>query len=508
MSTNSAAFHKLLNKQVKRILSAEAYQQDEKLQEFLLAVNETYNTFEKEREFAEYLAAVNDKHFAEVNQKLKEESFQRKESIVKLIKTIRTLDTNRGLELPEEDTDNLLDIVSFLQEQIKNKAIIEQELRLAKEMAEKANQAKSEFLSMMSHEIRTPLNAVVGLTYLMQQEECPPAFMDNLKTLQFSTDNLYFLINNILDFSKIEAGKVELEATPFDFKQLVSNIKRSNQVRAEEKGNIIRLMLDDDIPDSLVGDPTRLSQIISNLVSNAVKFTSNGSITINTSLVVKTDKGAKIRVSITDTGIGIPKDKQEIIFERFTQANSATTRKFGGTGLGLVITKKLLELHDSKIELQSEEGVGSTFSFTLKLAIGEVQNNINVQPEKVNEKTLDGVTVLLVEDYEVNVKVAGKFLTRWKIQYDVAENGLIALEKYAAKKYDVILMDLQMPEMDGYTATARIRENDTTIPIIALTASATLNNQDRAFEVGMTDYVTKPFNPKELFMKIAKYSGR
>lgn len=507
MSINSA-LHKLLNKQIKKHLSSEQYQQDEHLQEFILLVNATYATFEKEREFAESLATLNDKHFAEINQKLKEESSQRKQSIEKLIKTIRSLDTNRGLELPEEDTENLLDIVVFLQEQIKNKAIIEQELRLAKEMAEKANQAKSEFLSMMSHEIRTPLNAIVGLTYLMQQEECPPAFIDNLKTLQFSTDNLYFLINNILDFSKIEAGKVELESTPFDFKQLVSNIKRSNQVRSEEKGTQIRLMLDDDIPDSLVGDSLRISQILSNLVSNAVKFTSNGSISIETSLIAKTALDATLRISVADTGIGIPKDKQQVIFERFIQANSATTRKFGGTGLGLVITKKLLELHGSKIELESEEGKGAKFSFTLKLAIGEAQNNINVLPEKVNEKTLDGVTVLLVEDYEVNIKVAGKFLTRWKIQYDVAENGLIALEKYAAKKYDVILMDLQMPEMDGYTATARIREQDTTIPIIALTASATLNNQDRAFEVGMTDYVTKPFNPKELFMKIAKYSGR
>lgn len=505
MSINSA-LHKLLTKQVKKYLPPD--QHDERLNEFLHVVNETYSTFEKEREFAEYLATLNDKHFAEINQKLKEESSQRKQSIEKLIKTIRSLDTNRGLELPEEDTDNLLDVIDFLQEQIKNKAIIEQELRIAKEMAEKANRAKSEFLSMMSHEIRTPLNAIVGLTYLMQQEDCPPAFMDNLKTLQFSTDNLYFLINNILDFSKIEAGKVELESTPFDFKQLVSNIKRSNQVRAEEKNSRIRLMLDDDIPDSLIGDPLRISQILSNLVSNAVKFTANGSISIETALLNKTDSEASIRVSVSDTGIGIPKDKQQLIFERFTQANSATTRKFGGTGLGLVITKKLLELHGSKIELESEEGQGAKFSFTLKLAIGEATKNINVLPEKVNEKTLDGVTVLLVEDYEINVKVAGKFLTRWKIQFDVAENGLIALEKYAAKKYDLILMDLQMPEMDGYTATARIREMDTTIPIIALTASATLNNQDRAFEVGMTDYVTKPFNPKELFIKIAKYSGR
>ena len=210
-----------------------------------------------------------------------------------------------------------------------------------------------------------------------------------------------------------------------------------------------------------------------------------------------------------DSGIGIPADKQELIFEQFTQANSETTRKFGGTGLGLVITKKLLELHGSKIQLESEEGKGAKFYFTLKLKIGNGVKTIQTPvPESINEVSLKGVKVLLVEDYPVNVKVASKFLTRWEIDFEVAENGLIAVEKYKNNHYDVILMDLLMPEMDGYTATLRIRELNSNIPIIALTASATLNNQDRAFEVGMNDYVTKPFNPKELFQKIAKYSHR
>jgi len=401
-------------------------------------------------------------------------------------------------------------LMDFLKVQIDNRKQLETDLRKSKELAEAATQAKSEFLSMMSHEIRTPLNAIVGLTYLMQQEEVSESLAENLKILQFSTNNLHVLINDILDFSKIEAGKVELERVPFDIKQLVSNIKKANQIKAEEKGNKVRLMIDDDVPNVLLGDALRLGQIITNLISNAVKFTKDGSITIELSQRHRTATHVTIDVSVTDTGIGIPLEKQAMIFDKFTQANSETTRQFGGTGLGLVITRSLLQLHGSDIHLESEEGKGSTFYFTLDLEIGtELRTKVNeAHTELLNENTLKGVKVLLVEDYPMNIKVATKFLERWQIVIDVAENGQIALDKYEKGKYDLILMDIQMPVLDGYSATARIRETDTDTPIIALTASATLNNQDRAFLVGMNDYVTKPFNPNELFQKIAKYSYR
>ncbi len=502
--------HKLLVKQINKYLKPE-YHNNEEIQKFLNVISESYLNFDRDKELFEHSSILNEKEYAEINKRLKEEIAQRRQSVEKLIEAIHSLELTEGsTSLFDVDADNLLALVDFLQKQIDNRKKMEAELRKAKDAAEKATQAKSEFLSMMSHEIRTPLNAIVGMTYLLQQEDLSPTMADNLKTLQFSTDNLHVLINDILDFSKIEAGKVELEATSFDFKQLVSNIKRANQVKAEEKGNRIKLMVDDDIPDSLVGDPLRLGQILSNLVSNAVKFTMNGSISIEISLVSKTEEAARVYVSVEDSGIGIPANKQELIFERFTQANSETTRKFGGTGLGLVITKKLLELHGSKINLQSEEGKGAKFFFTLDFRIGSAIKKVATPVENINEMTLKGVKVLLVEDYPVNVKVATKFLSRWEIDFDVAENGLIAVEKYSAdpKKYDVILMDLLMPEMDGYTATETIRKVDKEIPIVALTASATLNNQDRAFEVGMNDYVTKPFNPKELFQKIARYSHR
>ncbi|RDB05657.1 response regulator [Runella aurantiaca] len=506
---DTTKFHRLLKKQINKFLTEDCLKH-EHFGHFIKAVNDSYLNFDRDKELLEHSAQLNDKEYAEINHKLKEEISQRKISVEKLIEAIHSLEIQEGIQPRAFDSNNLLGLVDFLQVQIENRKLIEAELRQAKEAAESATDAKSEFLSMMSHEIRTPLNSIVGLTYLMQQEDVSPVMAENLKILQFSTDNLYVLINDILDFSKIEAGKVELEKVPFDIKQLISNIKKANQVKAEEKGNKIKLMIDDDVPDVVIGDSLRLGQIISNLVSNAVKFTANGSITVELSFVKKVGNKAVMDISVIDTGIGIAENKQASIFEKFTQANSETTRQFGGTGLGLVITKKLLYLHNSDIQIESQLGKGSKFFFTIELEIGTALKNkaVEANNELLNESTLKGVKILLVEDYPMNVKVATKFLERWQIVLDVAENGQIAVDKYAAGKYDVILMDIQMPQMDGYTATQKIREMDMDIPIIALTASATLSNQDRAFLVGMNDYVTKPFNPKELFQKIAKYSCR
>ncbi|MBB6005534.1 ATP-binding protein [Arcicella rosea] len=506
---NNITFHRLLAKQIKKHLTDECLE-NENFQTFIKAVNESYLSFDRDKELFEHSSQLNERDYAEINTKLKDEIKQRRLSVEKLIEAIYSLEVNEETEVKSLNPDDMLGLMDFLKVQIDNRKQLEADLRKSKELAEAATQAKSEFLSMMSHEIRTPLNAIVGLTYLMQQEEVSDSLAENLKILQFSTNNLHVLINDILDFSKIEAGKVELERVPFDIKQLVSNIKKANQIKAEEKGNKVRLMIDDDVPNVLLGDALRLGQIITNLISNAVKFTKNGSITIELSQRRRTPSHVTIDVSVTDTGIGIPLDKQAMIFDKFTQANSETTRQFGGTGLGLVITRSLLQLHGSDIHLTSEEGKGSTFYFTLDLEIGtELRTKVNeAHTELLNENTLKGVKVLLVEDYPMNIKVATKFLERWQIIIDVAENGQIALDKYEKGKYDVILMDIQMPVLDGYTATARIRETDTDTPIIALTASATLNNQDRAFLVGMNDYVTKPFNPNELFQKIAKYSYR
>jgi len=505
MEVNS--LHKILKRQINRHLTTDCLQH-ERFQQFIQAVNESYLNFDRDKELLEHSALINERDYSDINDKLKDEVRQRRQSVEKLIEAIHLIEMPDDEAKADFDPNNLVGLVGFLQRQIEYQKKIEDELRHAKELAEQATQAKSDFLSMMSHEIRTPLNGIVGMTYLMLQEDVPPALTENLKTLQFSIEHLQALINDILDFSKIEAGKVELEDINFDLKHLVSNVKRAQQAKAQENGNRIRLMIDDDIPDSLMGDSLRIGQVLTNLVSNAIKFTRNGTVTIELSLESRTEDRASIIVSVQDTGIGIPKEKQEAIFTMFTQANSATTRKFGGTGLGLVITKKLLELYNSTIRIESEEGKGATFSFVLDLAIGNTSALAVVVSDTVDNKTLKGLKILLVEDYPVNVKVAMKFLSMWGINVETAENGQIGVDKCREGQFDLILMDLQMPVMDGYTAAQEIRKINADVPIIALTASATFSNRDRAVLVGMSDYVTKPFNPKDLFNKIAKYSQR
>ncbi|MEK7431609.1 MAG: PAS domain-containing protein [Cyanobacteriota bacterium] len=377
----------------------------------------------------------------------------------------------------------------------------------AKHDAEIASKAKSDFLSVMSHEIRTPLNAIVGMVNLMIQEEHSELQNDNLNTLKFSSENLLSILNDILDFTKIEEGQINFEYVEFDIVKLAENIKKSHIILAEENNNNINLNIDSNIDSLVIGDPSRLSQIINNLVSNASKFTKNGFININISIENTKENFLDLLFVISDTGIGIEKDKIDFIFEKFTQANSDNTRKYGGTGLGLSIVKKLLELQHSKINVQSEFGKGTKFHFTLRFKISNKKikdKNTGKLPQlNENEKKLD---ILLVEDNKINIIVAKKFLQKWGFIVDVAENGLISLEKLTQKKFDLILMDLQMPEMDGYTATEIIRRDDKKIPILALTASSTLEDMERAKKTGFNDFIVKPFNPDDLYNKIIDYT--
>ena len=406
----------------------------------------------------------------------------------------------------------LTEVEEELRRALASQKEISASLERAKTKAEEAAMAKAQFLSTMSHEIRTPMNAVIGLTNLLIDDNPKKNQIENLQALKFSGENLLTLINDILDFSKIEAGKIEFEASAFSLSELVNGIERTLGLNASEKDIEFKCQIDPKIPDLLIGDSTRISQILNNLVSNAIKFTLDGSVILEAKLVMAAHAEVTIHVQVTDTGIGIPKDKLGIIFDNFSQASSDTTRKFGGTGLGLAITKKLLEMHGSQIEVESTIDRGSVFSFTLTLKRASEEKEALSENDSLTDQEsftgLRGVKVLVAEDNRMNVVVIRQYLKKWGIQFDIAENGRVAVEKAQEQSYDLILMDLQMPEMDGFTATEKIKVFAPNLPIIALTASAMLEVKDRVYQVGMTDFVPKPFVPGELYHKLMKHLHR
>lgn len=388
--------------------------------------------------------------------------------------------------------------------ELKNK---EFELIKAKNEAIQASKAKSEFLSNMSHELRTPINAVIGITNILLQEKPREDQLENLNLLKFSSKNLLTIVNDILDFSKIEAGKIVFEDTSFSIRDLINNIKSVFLTIANDKNITLKLNIASDIPDLLIGDPTRLSQIINNLVSNAIKFTEKGTVEINVFLKEIKNKNYTLIFFVSDTGIGIPENKIKHIFESFTQASSETNRKFGGTGLGLTITKRLIDLQNGNLNVKSEVGKGSVFSFTLKFKKSE--NNIKSHIKELTSNNLNGLKVLLVEDNKINTAIALQFLKKWEAIADTAVNGIYAVEKVKNNIYDIILMDLQMPEMDGYEAAKSIRQIDgeyyKKVPIIALTASATIDIKQKCKDSGINDFISKPFEPSDLLQKLSNY---
>lgn len=390
------------------------------------------------------------------------------------------------------------------------KRVVEKVTR-AKERAENASTAKDDFLSTMSHEIRTPLNAVIGMTHLLLEESLTAPQLKKLNTLKFSAENLHALVNDILDLNKIVAGKVTLEKEAFYLKEMIDSVQESVLVKAQEKGIQIKVKHDKRLPKVIVGDKVRLTQILNNLVSNALKFTHVGSVTVE-QVVQSIDKEnhiVSVLFAVTDTGIGIPEDRQDEIFDRFTQASSSTTRKYGGTGLGLSIVKHLVELHKGQITLWSKEGEGSRFEVEMELEVGE-QKELYTEDDEILTYTLNGLDVLLVEDNEMNQLVATNFLQNWHAKVDYAVNGIEAVERVREKDYDIVLMDLQMPEMDGYEATEYIRalpeEKYKDLPIVALTASALLDVKGKVLESGMNDYLVKPFDPTDLYAKIVRHT--
>ncbi|PJJ79913.1 ATP-binding protein [Mucilaginibacter auburnensis] len=503
-------YHSILAKQIKKFIPEQCLQ-DEAMQRFLESVSNSYYSFEKSKKLSEHAFTISEREYQEVNSFLLKENEIKQKSISEIKKAISSLTPDAGNIEQGEAEDDLITIIKFLQQQIEKAKELEAQLIESKDIAEKAAMTKAQFLSTMSHEIRTPMNAVIGFTHLLLQLNPREDQMEYIKLLKFSAENLLVLINDILDFSKIEAGKIEFEEADFSIRDLISNIRMALLQKASEKDIQIKLFVDQELPNAIKGDPVRIGQILTNLISNAVKFTKEGKVTITASLVKKNDEFTTIDFEVTDTGIGIEPEKIDHIFESFTQASSATTRKFGGTGLGLTITKRLLELMGSQIKVRSELGRGSTFYFSLNMKNSDKDFAAHQRnEEKIETKSLKGVKLLIAEDNQINVILAKQYMKLWEVECDVAENGAIALMLVQNGNYDMVLMDLQMPEMDGYQTTTSIRElpdeKYQKLPIIALTASAMLDIKDKAFVVGMNDYVSKPFNPDELYRKIAYYS--
>ena len=379
------------------------------------------------------------------------------------------------------------------------------ELTLAKEKAERASLAKAQFLSTITHELRTPLYAVTGLTHLLLEEDPKPNQKEHLNSLKFSGEYLLSLINNILDLNKLEANKVEVEKTAFSLKKRINDVLIALNKTAEDRKNSLNFEYDKTIPEKLIGDPLKLSQVLINLIGNSVKFTQNGDVTIRVTKNSSNNNKVNLHIEIEDTGVGISKKKQKSIFETFNQGSLQINRKFGGSGLGLSIVKNLLELMNSKIYLESTLGKGSKFWFDISFNISNSNQNVDNISNKtynIDYKSLENVSVLVVEDNKINQMITKKILEKHKFICKVADNGMDAIKMVHENNFEIILMDIHMPGISGIETTQRIREFDKELPIIALTAVTIDENLDEFYKAGFNEIIPKPFKPEDFFEKI------
>jgi CheY-like chemotaxis protein len=385
---------------------------------------------------------------------------------------------------------------------------------LEKANAEHSAMAKSDFLSVMSHEIRTPINGVIGISNLLLDEELNSRQKEYVQTLNFSAQHLLSLVSDILDFSKIESGNLEIEKTSFNLEKLCQHVFDLYKGKADEKAIHYTYTPSTVNEYSLYGDPTRISQVLSNLLSNAIKFTDKGSVDFSYSVKEENNHKTIIVFKVKDSGIGIEKSNQSKIFDSFSQADQSVTRKYGGTGLGLTISKKLIELQGGSISVNSEHGTGSEFTIVLPVDkhVYTDKEALEKNVQKTLNQSLKGMKILIAEDNTINAMVLTRFLDKWKTEYKVAKDGAEAVRLAQNEKFDIILMDLQMPVMDGEEATAIIRESEkesiSKIPIVAFTADALIDNHRKLLKKGFDHCITKPFNPDALLKYLQQHQKK
>jgi len=486
------SLHPLLKRQVKKYLGLQE-EIPEHLFNFLKSINQSYMLYDSNRELVDRAMKLSGEELFEKNAMLFEEAARQRALINNIKEAIRTISPEK-----EISDDDILRIGEILTNTVNERKEFEKQIEESRQKAEESLETRKLFLANISHEIRTPISAISGMSGILADTEISETQKQYVNAIQSSSKSLMVIVNDILDMSKLESGKFSAEFIPFEIRSVLDPLYTTYLLRTDEKGIAFSIEYPNDIPKWLFGDPTRLGQILNNLISNAIKFTDTGKVSLKITFEKK-GKHNEFCFQVTDTGIGIDQEKLKSIFEFFSQEDNTITRRFGGTGLGLAISKSIAELLGGEIIVESEKNVGSTFKFRLNMP----EANVQLKNEAIVQSDLTGKNVLIVEDNELNRFLAVTILKKWNANIHIAINGEEAVKAVSNLEIDIVLMDIQMPVMDGVAAAIAIRsELKSNVPIIALTANALESEKEKCWQAGMNEYITKPYNPEVLREKI------